>query len=112
VKRIRGGATQPRVFVSFSHGDRDAVERQVLQPLKKLGVDVFSFADSIPPATDWSKLIEEELERCDWFVVVVSPRATPPRSSSHSARRCWPAGASRPSPPRPDRATSPGPSGR
>jgi adenylate cyclase len=75
IKELRTGAVQPRVFVSFSQGDRDLVARQLLEPLKKRGLDVFSFAESIPPAADWHRLIEEQLERCDWFVVVVSPNA-------------------------------------
>jgi class 3 adenylate cyclase len=75
VKTIRGGSLRPRVFVSFSHGDRELVERRILTPFEKRGLDVFSFAKGIPPATDWHKLIEEELERCDWFVAVVSERS-------------------------------------
>jgi class 3 adenylate cyclase len=75
VKSIRTGSLRPQVFVSFSHADRGLVQRRVVDPLKKRGVDVFSFAESIPAAADWPKLIEEALERCDWFVVVVSPRA-------------------------------------
>jgi class 3 adenylate cyclase len=75
VKSIRTGTLQPRAFVSFSHSDRDVALRRVVEPLKKRGVDVFSFAESIPLATDWHRLIEEELERCDWFLVVVSPHA-------------------------------------
>ena len=71
IKRIAGGRVQPRAFVSFSQKDRPAVEQALLQPLVRQGIEVVSFADI---AADPRRL-EGELARCDWFVVVVSPRA-------------------------------------
>lgn len=75
VKSLRAGSERPRVFVSYSTDDRALVHSRLVDPLKHRGVEVFSMAESIPTAADWERLIGEELDRCDWFVVVVSRAA-------------------------------------
>ena len=74
LKSLRAGSGRPRVFISLNQADLELVRHRVIEPLRQRGIEVFCFAE-IPAASDWNKRIEEELEHCDWFLVVVSPRA-------------------------------------
>jgi TIR domain len=65
----------PRVFISHSSLDRDVVEREIIVPLTKSGIDIWYSKDSIQTATEWEVSIRDGLKMCDWFLVIMSPHA-------------------------------------
>jgi hypothetical protein len=69
-----------RVFVSHSSQDRQFVEREIIEPLRKHGLQTWYSTDDIDTATQWESEIQEGLESCDWFLVALSP---------HSIRSRW-----------------------
>jgi TIR domain len=63
-----------RVFLSHAQGDRAAAER--VARLLAAGGRVNLFMDSMPsPAGGWLEHLRRELEGCDVFMVIGSPRA-------------------------------------
>jgi hypothetical protein len=64
-----------RVFISHSSHDRDVVEREVIEPLRKHGVETWYSKDKIKTAADWERSIWRGLNQCEWFLVVLTPRA-------------------------------------
>lgn len=65
----------PRVFISHSTQDREAVERHIIAPLRARGVDTWYSKDDIRTATEWERQIHQGLRECDWFLVALSPRS-------------------------------------
>lgn len=70
----------PRVFISHSSHDRNIVERDIIAPLHNHGIKTWYSRDAIQTAGEWKRKITEGLERCEWFVVVLS---------SHSVKSKW-----------------------
>ena len=65
----------PRVFVSHSSLDTEFVEKEIVAPLRRHGVDVWYARDSIATTDEWDRRITAALKDCEWFLVVLSPRA-------------------------------------
>jgi len=63
------------VFISHSSADRQAVEKSIVTLLTSHGIRVWYCKEDIATGAEWEKAIREGLESCDWFLVVVSPRA-------------------------------------
>jgi hypothetical protein len=61
-----------RFFVSFSVKDKEFVEKEVLRLIKAVGGEPWYAPDDIHPATDWSMELDNGLNFCDWFVLVMS----------------------------------------
>ena len=51
------------------------VERDIISPLTKQGIDVWYSKESIRAGMEWEKSIREGLELCDCFLIAISPRA-------------------------------------
>src|SRR5262245_46867965 len=65
----------PKVFISHSTEDRTLVRKQILDPLFRAGIEIWYSVDSIRTADHWERTILQGLQGCDWFLVVLSPRA-------------------------------------
>lgn len=61
------------IFISYSHRDKDYVHK-LQKALQKEGFDVW-IDDRIDYGTEWPKVIQQHLDECDAFVVVVSENA-------------------------------------
>ncbi len=62
------------VFVSHASGDREFVQR-LIRVFKKNKVRYWYSERHIPGATEWHDEIGRALDRCDWFVIVLSPKS-------------------------------------
>lgn len=65
----------PRVFISHATADREFVEREVVDPLERNGIQTWYSRVDIQSAADWERSIVHGLESCEWFLVVMSPRS-------------------------------------
>lgn len=62
------------IFLSHSSGDRDFANR-LAEIIRQHGVPVWYSQTNIMGAQQWHDEIGSALERCDWFVLVLSPNA-------------------------------------
>jgi hypothetical protein len=62
------------VFLSHSSQDSEFVAR-LAETLRQHGVPVWYSGTDILGAQQWHDEIGEALERCDWFIVVLSPHS-------------------------------------
>lgn len=62
------------IFLSHSSGDR-AFAVKFHAVLVRHGLRVWYAPKKILPAEEWQDSIGEALQRCDWFVVLVTPRS-------------------------------------
>lgn len=62
------------VFLSHSHHDRAALSR-LANTLVRHGVPIWFSERNIAGAQQWLDEIGEALERCDWFIVLLTPNA-------------------------------------
>lgn len=65
----------PQIFISHSAKDRDLVQRDIISPLRENGLKTWYSTDNIKTAAEWERQITEGLKKCDWFLVVLSPRS-------------------------------------
>lgn len=65
----------PCVFISHASSDREAVEREIISPLRAHGLDAWYSTHDIQTAYEWERQIYNGLMKCDWFLVALSPRA-------------------------------------
>jgi hypothetical protein len=63
------------VFVSHATQDRRWVDREIIRLLRNHAIAPWYSADSISTASQWEREILRGMEACDWFLLVVSPRA-------------------------------------
>lgn len=63
------------VFISHSSLDRAAVEREIISPLRAHGIDLWYSTENIGTTSEWERQIHNGLTKCDWFLVVLSPRS-------------------------------------
>jgi hypothetical protein len=68
-----------RIFLSHSTKDREFVERELVQLLHGHGLKFWYSKLNILTAEQWQEAILRGLEECEWFVVVMSPRAVASR---------------------------------
>jgi len=62
--------------VFLSHADQDrAIAQRIAHTLRSHGVPVFFSPQHILGAQQWQNEILSALQRCDWFVVLLSPDA-------------------------------------
>ncbi len=64
-----------RVFVSHSVQDKAFVEEHIVDFLEKQGIDTWYSPDDIKSACDWEETVRKALNKCDWFLVVLTPNA-------------------------------------
>ena len=63
------------VFLSHASGDRKTA-RRLAETLRRHGVPVWYSETNLVGAQQWHDEIGKALARCDWFIVVLSPKAT------------------------------------
>lgn len=64
----------------FSHAHQDAAEAQsLIEVLRRHGVPVWYAPQQILGAQQWHDEIGKALERCDWFLVLLSPHSVASR---------------------------------
>ena len=73
-KKKKAPIRPAEVFLSHSHHDKAAVEK-LEEMLVLHGVPVWYSETNIKGAQQWLDEIGEALERCDWFVVLLTPAA-------------------------------------
>ena len=61
-------------FLSHCSADK-AVADQLVEVLRRHGVPVWYSATNILGAQQWHDEIGRALQRCDWFLLLLSPRA-------------------------------------
>ena len=65
----------PKVFISHSSRDGEFVEAEVVNLLRRHGIDHWYSKDDIGGGDEWVQRIISALKQCDWFVIVLSPRS-------------------------------------
>lgn len=66
------------VFVSFAHADHERVE-PVIAALRRHGVPCWFAPQQIRASQAWHDEIGLALDRCDWFMLFLTPHATASR---------------------------------
>lgn len=64
----------PDVFVSYSHGDRDAAA-ELCEILQENGIQHWSDAQIMGGTSSWTALIEDRIEQATHVVAILSPSA-------------------------------------
>ena len=62
------------IFLSHASGDRQFASR-LAGLLRKKGIPVWYSQTNLRGAQEWQKEIGKALSRCDWFVVILSPKS-------------------------------------
>ena len=65
----------PKVFISHSSRDGEFVEAEIVDLLRRHGIDHWYSKDDIGGGDEWVQRIISALKQCDWFVIVLSPRS-------------------------------------
>jgi len=63
------------VFVSHSTKDRKWVEKEIIKLLTDNNIKPWYSRSSIETSTQWEREILSGMESCDWFLIVISPKA-------------------------------------
>src|SRR5262249_41691761 len=63
------------VFVSHSGHDRNWVEEEIVALLSSNRIEPWYSKTSISTASQWEREILKGMKSCEWFLLVVSPRA-------------------------------------
>jgi hypothetical protein len=66
---------QNHIFISHSTLDREWIEKEIVQFLDENNQKTWYSKGSIRTSDQWEREILRGLEMCDWFLLVVSPRA-------------------------------------
>jgi len=69
------GSSGITVFVSHSTQDAVFVENELIPHLRANGLDPWYSKDGIRSADHWERRILAALNKCQWFLIVLSPRA-------------------------------------
>jgi hypothetical protein len=62
------------VFVSHSANDREWVEREIVEPLRRAGMKLW-YSGELPVGTRFEREILDGMRSCEWFLLIASPRA-------------------------------------
>jgi hypothetical protein len=73
VKRQRQNLPR-EVFLSHASGDRDFADR-LAKTLREHGIPVWYSRTHLRGAQQWQAEIGRALRRCDWFIVILSPKS-------------------------------------
>jgi hypothetical protein len=75
-ERQQAIASSARVFISYRTKDPDlSLAQEIYAALNAAGHDAFLAGESIRLGEDWSARIDRELERCDYFLLLLSPQS-------------------------------------
>ena len=77
-----------RVFISYYSQPPDSIlAKELHQMLQEKGHDVFMASESIRLGDNWSQCIDRELEQCDYFLLLLSPRSANSEMVTEEVRR-------------------------
>ena len=81
-------ATSARVFISYrSQPPDNELAEEFYQALQIEGHEVFMAAESIRLGDNWSQRIDRELEQCDYFLLLLSPKSATSEMVTEEVRR-------------------------
>ncbi|MGB3614344.1 MAG: AAA-like domain-containing protein, partial [Elainellaceae cyanobacterium] len=81
-------AKTARVFISYRSQPPDSdLAEEFYQALRAAGHEVFMAAASIRLGDTWSSRIDDELERCDYFLLLLSPQSATSEMVTEEVRR-------------------------
>ena len=81
-------AKTARVFISYRSQPPDCeLAEEFYQALKTEGHEVFMAAESIRLGDNWSQRIDRELEQCDYFLLLLSPKSATSEMVTEEVRR-------------------------
>lgn len=81
-------ATSARVFISYrSQPPDNELAEEFYQALQAEGHEVFMAAESIRLGDNWSQRIDRELEQCDYFLLLLSPKSATSEMVTEEVRR-------------------------
>ena len=77
-----------RVFISYRSQDPDlSLAQQFYEALKAAGYGAFMAGESIRLGENWSQRIDRELERCDYFLLLLSEKSATSEMVTEEVRR-------------------------
>ncbi|MDZ8137099.1 MAG: AAA-like domain-containing protein [Nostoc sp. DedQUE04] len=77
-----------RVFISYRSQDPDlSLAQNFYEVIKAAGHQVFMAEESIRLGENWPQRIDRELERCDYFLLLLSPRSATSEMVTEEVRR-------------------------
>jgi hypothetical protein len=74
MRKAAQGKLPREVFLSHSSGDRKTAQR-IAETLRRHGVPVWYSQTNLLGAQQWHDEIGKALARCDWFLLLLSPKA-------------------------------------
>ncbi|WP_245939753.1 AAA-like domain-containing protein [Stenomitos frigidus] len=87
-KPFQTSGTSLKVFISYRTKDPDlSLAQEFYQALKAAGHDVFLAGASIRLGEDWSERIDQELEQCDYFLLLLSRQSATSEMVTEEVRR-------------------------
>lgn len=85
---LEQSAKSARVFISYRSQPPDSeLAEEFYQALQAAGHEVFMAAESIRLGDNWSQRIDQELEQCDYFVLLLSPKSATSEMVTEEVRR-------------------------
>ncbi|BAZ53016.1 TIR protein [Nostoc sp. NIES-4103] len=77
-----------RVFISYRSQDPDlSLAQHFYEAIKAAGHQAFMAGESIRLGENWSKRIDQELEQCDYFLLLLSPQSATSEMVTEEVRR-------------------------
>jgi len=81
-------STQSRVFISYRSKEPDlSLAHQFYDGLKDSGHNLFMAGESIRLGETWAQRIDDELEQCDYFLLLLSPQSAISEMVTEEVRR-------------------------
>ena len=81
-------STQSRVFISYRSKEPDlSLAQQFYDVLKDSGHNLFMAGESIRLGETWAQRIDDELEQCDYFLLLLSPQSAISEMVTEEVRR-------------------------
>lgn len=81
-------AKSVRVLISYRSQPPDSeLAEELYQALKAAGHEIFLAAESVRLGDSWSQRVDRELEQCDYFVLLLSPKSATSEMVTEEVRR-------------------------
>lgn len=85
---VKPASRSARVFISYRSQDPDlSLAQQFYEALKAAGHEVFMAGNSIRIGENWPQRIEQELQQCHYFLLLLSPQSAKSEMVTEEVRR-------------------------
>ena len=85
---VHHSSTNAKVFISYRTKDPDrSLAQEFYVALKSAGHEVFLAGESIRLGDNWSQRVDEALEQCDFFLLLLSPQSAVSEMVTEEVRR-------------------------